>query len=436
MGVVRVSGPRAHDITSTLIDRKAPLAPRHATLARFRGTAPAGPACEIADEVIVTFFPAPRSYTTQDVVEISAHGSSVVLRALIEAAIGAGARLARPGEFTLRAYLGGRMDLTQAEAVADLIASATPMQARAASEQLDGRLARAMAGIHEQLFDLIARLEASLDFPDEGYHFVAAAEASAIVDALQASLQALVASGRRGRLLREGVTVALVGRPNTGKSSLFNRLVGMERAIVAASPGTTRDVLTEDVDLGGLRATVVDTAGVRSTTDEIEAEGVRRAKSAGAAATATLVVLDLSTALGEDDRRVLEMSAGARVVVANKRDLPHKWDPSSIGAAAVVSARTGEGVEDVVRALHAAVGATTASEEVPLVTNIRHVQLLASAEAALGRASVAMAEPSALPEEFVLTDLHEARHALEQVVGTHATDDLLEQIFSKFCIGK
>jgi hypothetical protein len=165
----------------------------------FALTVSADPAYTIADEEIVTFFPAPRSYTTQDVVEISAHGSSVVLRALIEAAVGAGARLARPGEFTLRAYLGGRMDLTQAEAVADLIVSATPMQARAASEQLDGRLARAMAGIHEQLFDLIARLEASLDFPDEGYHFIAAAEASATVEALQTSLQGLIDEpARRG----------------------------------------------------------------------------------------------------------------------------------------------------------------------------------------------------------------------------------------------
>ncbi len=245
--------------------------------------------------MVATWFPAPHSYTTQDVVEISAHGSPVVLRALIEACIATGARLARPGEFTLRAYLGGRMDLTQAEAVADLIESATPLQARAASEQLDGHLARAMRDAHARLFDLIARLEASLDFPEEGYHFAEADEVAATVASLRSTLQRLVRSGRTGRLVREGITVALVGRPNTGKSSLFNRLVGSDRAIVTATPGTTRDVLTEVIDLDGLRATIVDTAGMRLTSDEIEAEGVRRAESAAAAATVMVVVLDASS---------------------------------------------------------------------------------------------------------------------------------------------
>ena len=404
-------------------------------MATFRGGA-ASTAGVIIDQVVATLFPAPHSYTTEDVVEISAHGSPVVLRAVIETAIGEGARLAQPGEFTLRAYLGGRLDLTQAEAVADLVASVTPTQARAASEQLDGSLARAMREVHERLFDLVARLEASLDFPDEGYHFIAASEVAAAVSGLHASIRGLVADGRRGRLIREGITVALVGRPNTGKSSLFNRFVGSERAIVTAMPGTTRDVLTEGVNLGGLRATLVDTAGVRPTADEIEAEGVRRATAAASAATATIVVLDLSAPLDEEDRRVLALPATTRVAVANKCDLPPQWDPATEGVSVTLSARTGDGVDDLVHAIHEAVGASAASEEVPLVTNIRHIQLLEAAEAALGRAAHAASADPPLSEEFVLTDLHEARHALEHVVGTHATDDVLEHIFSRFCIGK
>ena len=429
---MRVSGPGAPAVAQAVLKRQTPLKSRRATVAKFRG---GQGSIDVSDQVVATWFPAPHSYTTQDIVEISAHGSPVVLRALIEACIAAGARLARPGEFTLRAYLGGRMDLTQAEAVADLIESTTPLQARAASEQLDGHLARAMHDAHARLFDLIARLEASLDFPEEGYHFAEASEVAATVAMLQSTLQRLVENGRNGRLVREGITVALVGRPNTGKSSLFNRLAGSERAIVTATPGTTRDVLTEVVTLDGLRATIVDTAGMRSTSDEIEAEGVRRAETAAAAATVTIVVLDSSTPLHADDRALVDARSGARVVAANKSDLPPAWRAADVAAVAV-SARTGEGMTDLERAVRRAAGSTARSEEVPLVTNVRHLDLIARASRALGRAEAALLLPSPLPEEIVLVDLHEARHALEEVVGVHAADDLLEHIFSRFCIGK
>ncbi len=432
LGVVRVSGPAALAIAQEVLKRQTPLKSRRATVATFRGEQRS---VEVSDQVVATWFPAPHSYTTQDVVEISAHGSPVVLRALIEACIATGARLARPGEFTLRAYLGGRMDLTQAEAVADLIESATPLQARAASEQLDGQLARSMRDAHARLFDLIARLEASLDFPEEGYHFAEADEVAATVASLRSTLQRLVQSGRTGRLVREGITVALVGRPNTGKSSLFNRLVGSDRAIVTATPGTTRDVLTEVIDLDGLRATIVDTAGMRLTSDEIEAEGVRRAESAAAAASVTVVVLDASSPLDPDDRALLDSRSAARVVAANKSDLAPAWRAADVADVAV-SARTGEGLDDLARAVRTAAGSTARTEEVPLVTNVRHLDLIARAEAALGGAEAALLAPSALPEEIVLVDLHEARHALEEVVGVHAADDLLEHIFSRFCIGK
>ena len=225
-------------------------------------------------------------------VELSAHGSPVVLRAIVAAAIECGARLAEPGEFTLRAFLNGRIDLMQAEAVADLIDAVTPLQARAAFDQLQGTLTRAIGEIDAALFDLIARLEASVDFPEEGYHFVEAGELAAAIDRLIARLGALLAGARRGRLVREGLQIAIVGKPNVGKSSLFNALAGASRAIVTDVPGTTRDLVTEVVDLDGLRVTLVDTAGLRETGDAVEAEGVDRARQAQSVADLILFVVD------------------------------------------------------------------------------------------------------------------------------------------------
>jgi len=256
IGVVRLSGPDALAIAGQLIARDGDLEPRRATyavvrrksLARHPGgfdVAPGdGADFSRIDQAIVTSFPAPHSYTGEDVVELSAHGSPVVLRAIVEAAMAVGARLAEPGEFTLRAFLNGRIDLMQAEAVGDLIDAATPLQARAAFDQLDGTLTRAIADIDTALFDLIARLEASVDFPEEGYHFVDPDALAAALDALATRTGALLVDARRGRLIREGLQVAIVGAPNVGKSSLFNALVGSARAIVAAVPGTTRDLVT------------------------------------------------------------------------------------------------------------------------------------------------------------------------------------------------
>src|SRR5262249_26210581 len=252
LGIVRLSGPAAHDIVRRLTTHAKPLAPRHATLTRIAGT----------DDVVATYFPGPASYTGDDVVEVSAHGSPVVLRAIVRSAIDAGARLAEPGEFTLRAFLNSRIDLLQAEAVADLIDAVTPLQARAAFDQLRGTLTCAIAEVDSALFDLIARLEASIDFPEEGYHFVETGALAAALDGLIARTASLLASARRGRLIREGLQIAIVGKPNVGKSSLFNALVGSARAIVTEVPGTTRDLVTEVVDLDGLRVTLVDTAGL------------------------------------------------------------------------------------------------------------------------------------------------------------------------------
>ena len=276
IGVVRLSGPEAHAVARRLLTHGGPLEPRRATFT----TAVAGAdrsRSDALDQVIATYFPAPASYTGEDVVELSAHGSPVILRAIVASAIEHGARLAEPGEFTLRAFLNGRIDLMQAEAVADLIDAVTPLQARAAFDQLQGTLTRTIGEIDAALFDLIARLEASVDFPDEAYHFVEPGELAAAIDRLSARIDALLGDARRGRLVREGLHIAIAGKPNVGKSSVFNALVGASRAIVTDVPGTTRDLVTEVVDLDGLRVTLIDTAGLRETGDLVESEGVERA---------------------------------------------------------------------------------------------------------------------------------------------------------------
>src|SRR5437773_3946111 len=252
IGVVRISGPDAAPIASRLTRRNSAFEPRRATLTTVRSV-DAGS----IDRAVVTFFPSPHSYTGDNVIEISAHGSPVVLAAIQRAAMQAGARLAEPGEFTLRAYLNGRIDLVQAEAVAELIDAVTPLQARAAFDQLDGTLTARLRAIDDPLMDLIARLEASLDFPDEGYHFITPDEAAASLARIATSLDDLLVDAARGRMIREGCTAVVVGRPNVGKSTLFNRLAGAERAIVTDVPGTTRDLLTERVDVDGIPFTLV-----------------------------------------------------------------------------------------------------------------------------------------------------------------------------------
>jgi tRNA modification GTPase len=454
IGVVRVSGGQAQPIALSLLSRSRDLAPRHATFAALRGRS-------TSDHVVATYFPAPASYTGDDVVEISAHGSPVVLRGIVESAIGLGARLAEPGEFTLRAYVNGRMDLMQAEAVADLVDAVTPLQARTAFDQLQGTLTRAIGDIDRRLFDLIARLEASVDFPEEGYHF---AESSGVADeigAMAAQVDALLATARRGRLVREGFQVAIVGAPNVGKSSLFNALVGADRAIVTDVPGTTRDLVTETIDLEGLRVTLVDTAGVRETTDVVETEGV--ARSHGAASTADLVLLVVDARDATPVPSLLP-SATRTLVIANKSDLWPTSGTSRISASqpatqpatvsdtdadtvavtgcdtgfamVAVSAVTGEGLGELRRRIIEAFDVEPVRDE-PAITNVRHIALVERTRDALARAGrAALADGDALPEEFVLADLQDARDALEEVTGKRAPDDLLAHIFSRFCIGK
>jgi tRNA modification GTPase len=429
IGVVRVSGPHSLQVAAALLKREQPLRPRHATFARAHG-----------DQVVATYFPAPHSYTGEDVVELSAHGSPVVLHQFVERAMQAGARLAEPGEFTLRAFLNSRIDLVQAEAVADLIDAATPLQARAAFDQLDGTLTERIGDIDRELFDLIARVEASLDFPDEGYHFVHADEAVQSLRTLEAKLAALLCEARRGRLIREGATVAIAGKPNVGKSSLFNALLGAGRAIVTPIPGTTRDLVTETADVEGLRLELIDSAGIRQAVDEVEAEGVARARRAWAVADVVIVVLDRSLPLDEVDEELLnETSVTNRLVVANKSDLPAAWQSHNLSTPVeTVCSTTGDGLKGLRVAIRRTLeGGSATPRDTAVITNVRHAALVERARDALRRACDSVASPDGpVPEEFVLTDLQDARTALEEITGKRTSEDLLRHIFSRFCIGK
>ncbi len=434
IGIVRLSGPGAVRVASLLLCQ-ARLVPRQATFARLTDPATG----IVVDQVVATWFVGPHSYTGEDVVEISAHGSPVLLKQIVALAIAHGARLAEPGEFTFRAYLRGRVDLAQAEAVADLVDAVTPLQARAAMDQLEGTLTSAIAGIDAALFDLSARLEASLDYPDEGFHFISRSETVVEVTRIREHLEQLAADGRAGRVIREGRTVVIAGRPNTGKSSLFNTLVGAARAIVTDTPGTTRDLVTERVDVGGLALTLVDTAGLREARDEMEAEGVRRAKDAQQVAALTLVLVDGSQPLSDDDRRLVAAGTPAsKLVVTSKIDLPRAWSSTELdlnGAdGAEVSAVTGAGLPHLRTRMVAALTARDDLRDPPAITNVRHVALVDDARRAIEHAEHALADGAT--EELVLVDLGQARRALEEVTGRRTTDDLLEHIFARFCLGK
>ena len=431
IGIVRLSGPAAPRVAHAVLSRRAPLEPRRATFTRIRCADPQS--SRSADTVVVTSFPAPSSYTGQDVVEISAHGSPVVLRGIVGAAIDAGGRLAQPGEFTLRAFLSGKLNLVQAEAVADLIAAATPLQARVAFDQLEGTLTRRITDIDAVLFDLVAKLEASLDFPDEGYHFVEPAEIAQQIGAVVERLDSLLCDAGRGRMIREGATVVIAGRPNVGKSSLFNALAGSDRAIVTDVPGTTRDLVTEPVDIEGMAVTLVDTAGARDAIDVVEREGVSRATQARGIADLLLVVLDASEPLTSDDRLLLDQTADQRrIVIANKDD--RAAAPSMAGALRV-SATRGDGLAELRRAIAGALAGDETLRDTADISNMRHVALLEEARAHLIGARDAAAAKNT-PEEFLLSDLQAARARFDEIVGLRTPDDVLRHIFERFCIGK
>jgi tRNA modification GTPase len=389
------------------------------------------------DEVVVTYFGKPHSYTTDDIVEISAHGSPVVLRHIVELCVAAGARLAEPGEFTMRAFLNGRIDLTQAEAVRDLIGAQTLYQAKVAAQQLDGALSRRLQPVKQKLIELIAVLEAGIDFAEDDVSMLPDATIVQRIEEVRFPLQQLADSFAYGKIVHEGLTLAIVGRPNVGKSSLFNRLVERERAIVTATPGTTRDLVTETVAIGGIPIRLVDTAGIRQGLDEAESIGIRKSMEALADADLVLVVLDASQSAVEDDELLRQAEGRPVIVVGNKCDLAAgQWPAAGCRFARVLtSALTGEGIVELRgEILRVVSGDAGAQAESGFLTNVRHQGLVRDSLAALDAARAAVA--GKVPHEMLLLDLYGALRPLDGITGATTADDILNLIFSTFCIGK
>lgn len=435
LGVVRLSGSDAAAIAGRLI-RLAPGSGKEfpkshraavAELVDQEGRA--------VDQIVVTFFQKPRSYTAEDVVELSCHGSPVVLALAIERAIELGARLAEPGEFTQRAFLNGRIDLAQAEAVRDLIEATTLYQARVAVQQVEGSLSRRLSPIKKQLCDLIALLEAGIDFAEDDISVASSDEILSRLRPVIEGVRKLADSFRFGKVVRGGLTLAILGRPNVGKSSLFNRLLEQERAIVTELPGTTRDAVSEVVSIRGLPVKLIDTAGIRPARDAVESMGVERSYEALADADLILVVIDLSEELTSTDKEILSKARerGRSLLVGNKSDLPAKARPGA--EVPRVSALTGEGISELrERIYEAVVPAGGELQEGGFITNIRHETLLKESLAQLRKAETAV--DAAVPHEMLLLDLYGALRPIDQITGATTVEDILDNIFSTFCIGK
>jgi tRNA modification GTPase len=437
IGIVRLSGPDAVSIAEPMLRLRNPLVHVQARFADLLDL----DTQEKLDEAVVTFFAAPNSYTGEDVVEVAAHGSPVILETLVRQALKGGARMAAPGEFTQRAFLSGRIDLTQAEAVHDLIEAQTLYQARVAAQQLHGALSRRIKPIKENLVALIALLEAGIDFAEDDVDVLPVAEILGRIDETRALLQPVADSFARGRIVQAGLMLAIVGRPNAGKSSLFNRIVQRERAIVTAAPGTTRDLVTERVSLGGIPVELVDTAGMRAATDEAEQIGIRKSREALADADLVLMVLDSTAVPGQEELELLATLAQRRaLVVVNKSDLalPSAAMDEALGELGLpvvhTSALSGEGVAELKEKMLALVGERTVETESGMLTSLRQYQAVTATLDGLGAAGAAAGQN--IPHEMVLLDLYGALRHLDSLTGETTSDDILNLIFSTFCIGK
>jgi tRNA modification GTPase len=402
-------------------------------------TSPAGvEPKDVCDEALVVFMKAPRSYTGEDVVEIQSHGGDLVLSLVCRACLAAGARMAAPGEFTMRAFLNGRLDLSQAEAVLDTIRSKSAASLTAAQRQLRGELAREVEAARAALLRLLSQLEAGIDFAGEDIELLKRPELLEAIDKVIALVQRLGATAREGRLLREGARVVIAGRPNVGKSSLLNRLLKEDRAIVTSVPGTTRDVIEEAIDLDGVIIQLVDTAGIRETEDPLEREGIRRSRSAQKDADLQVIVIDGSLPVAEDDLRLIEDAAAGKYVVAvNKTDLGMEVDASAVrsGSCVAISAKTGEGIDRLRMVIRSQlVGGGAESTDGVMITNVRHQAALQRAREALDQAQASVT--AGMADELVAVDVRAAADALGEITGTITTDEILQQIFSTFCVGK
>ena len=422
LGIVRVSGPQAPEIARRLLGRLP--APRIATYGPARDAAG-----KVLDDGLALYFAAPHSYTGEHSLEFHGHGGPVVLRSVLAACLDAGARLAEPGEYTRRAFLNGRLDLAQAEAVADLIDAASEEAARSAVRSLRGEFSAAIDAVVAQLVELRTLVEAMLDFPDEEVAPLHREDAAARLDRLRTALEQVLARSREGSLLRAGIRAVLAGRPNVGKSSLLNRLAGEERAIVTAVPGTTRDALREAIQIDGVPLVLVDTAGLRPSRDEVERLGIERTHQELGQADLVLAVFDAPS--GDFALPAAAPAGGSRIDVYNKLDLvPGFVPPPGPHPAVAVSAKTGAGMANLRRAILETAGWKSHGESVFLARE-RHLRALAAAR---GHLAAAGAQPAQW--EFFAEELRLAQRALSAITGEFSADDLLGEIFSRFCIGK
>ncbi len=438
IGIVRLSGPQAESIARRLFRPRRPRdswQSHRLYLGDFLDSQG-----HVLDEVLLTLMRAPQSYTQEDVVEIHCHSGYAVLRAVLGEVLAQGARLARPGEFTLRAFLSGRLDLSQAEGVLEVIQARTQASLRVAAAHLGGGLARPLGVLRAALLGVLAQIEAALDFPEEAAELSPGALREELAGPLK-DLQRLLKTYRQGRLLREGVKVVLAGRPNVGKSSLLNRLLDADRAIVTDIPGTTRDVIEETLTLGGVALCVSDTAGLREARDLVEEMGVARSRDHMSQADLILYVVDGSEPLSEEDARVLgELAERPVLVVLNKRDLPAKLNVDDLRRyssqpAVEISALTGQGLKNLEEALVELVLGGGVQTEGEIITQSRHAGLLNRAEEALGRGQ-GLLEQAGPPWELAALEVKEALLALGEITGEEVGDAVLDHIFSQFCIGK
>ena len=428
IGIVRVSGSRARPIVEKLFDKQ--LSSRRLVYGHIVDPDNG----DIVDEVLVTFMAAPHTYTREDVVEVNCHGGVQPLQRILELVLCAGARLANPGEFTLRAFLNGRIDLAQAESVLDIIRSRTGASLRLAVQGLKGRISEPVKRVRADLMDVLAYLTARIDFPEDE---VPLQDTLGPMQRARALIAELVAGADAGIICRQGVRTALVGRPNVGKSSLLNCLLRENRAIVTPIPGTTRDTVEEVMNIKGVPFVLIDTAGIIHSHDLVEALGVERSRSAISTADFVLLVIDASELLTPHDREIIDLLAEKPVLVAaNKCDLPIQADLADLNLSYVpISALTGEGLAELEqRMVRTVFGGTIVTSDSMLVTNPRHKALLQKAERSLAQAQ--QATESAMPEDFITIDLTAAINALGEITGETVTEELLDTIFSKFCIGK
>ncbi len=431
IGILRISGPEARTIASGLLNfqQRQPWAPWSATLAILLDHDG-----QPVDQVVVTFYASPRSYTAEDVVEIACHGSPVILRHALDRICRGGARLAEPGEFTLRAYLNGRIDLPQAEAIRDLIDSTTLYQARIAAQQAEGSVSRKLKPLKDQMLELIALLEAGIDFAEDDISVAPTEEIVRRLNPIIHGVSSLAASFAYGKLIHDGFTLAIVGRPNVGKSSLFNRLLEQDRAIVTPIAGTTRDVVSETAALDGIPVRLLDTAGIREGQDVVESLGIERSYQAMVDADLTVVVLDASVALTPEDEALLQKaeSQGKFLIAANKADLATS---EGFTGALKVSALTGEGIDELRRAIVRSITPEGRLEQDGgFITSLRQEQLLRESCEALTQARTAA--ELGIPHEMLLLDLYAALGPIDAITGATTADDILNRIFSTFCIGK